>query len=1234
MKFLFLIPGAARKFLFIVSAAFLLSFPRPVAGDELLEFDFSPPAATIAEHISTAWPEQAGNLALADRTVLRPGERWAEMIINLETPGDRQFDDHELRAFLIRPLDRETIARTRTVPGAKRGLLRADLRRAKVESAVLRLELWSGGEPADFFETGYSVLNPEHSWPEAGVPVRIDFPEGAGNDPWPVVFGIPAPAGAVWGIEELSLVDGDGRPVPAQKEMAARWAPGGAVKWARFEALAEPGREFFVVRRPDGEDANPAEPVTVGRNGETVTVEVAGARYVLRPGPSPVAEIHLDGSLLATTQGARGLFLVDQAGREARATDDDEVRVEAAGPAAASIRFEGFYRTADGEEIARHITRLEFSAGRPEARATHTLVLTRDTNETWLREIGWEMTVMPGAAPAAFFSDGRALNGTVGPISLEADDSAVVFQEDGLRLGMAPRPESPERWKTRTLGENLFTVRASGQEVHRGDEMGDWAALAGADGGLLVNCREAARQHPKEFEISGSRLTLMLFSNRGGQELDFRTGALADRWGLAQLHEQGLINVEDRNLPPDRMERIMAHRSNAAGWAKTHEILFAPLSPGADAAALPALGRRHSGQVYAHVSPEWIYRSRVFGGLHPRDPENYPEIEAVYRAYLAPWLDNLPGHWLGFVDYYAGPMFSFPGRFRNDYYVRIRLWDAYARSGDRRLRELAESASRAAQDNYFAHWDAPGKERGLVIGAPGGRGGWRKSDLPFYWEESTGMNPPSSPVARPFHDYYLTGNRRARDIMEQHAQAFLGHLSECGTDLGALATVPAPEGRRAFGRVFNALHPINLVLGYTWDQRLRAAAEFITTHEAYDPDGELYLSSLRPYFSSTYKTPSDVEYMIESWETLGSTRHYRMALATAREWSERAGIESGRLNGIHASFLYRETSDPRVAEACRQYLLRTGAVLDWETGRAGLGPLLKAGLQPHGPSSFDLRRIPQAQDVMALAGVADIEDGRMRPAVSWLDFDADAAPVRIFVHKPGNPRVSRLSPHYDHAAHAETETGLELMLRRRTIREVEYPGSGIFRRERIVLEDGTSELRGFLAPFGDSVSLQSHTRALAGHAWAGQDLHRVTETSGGKALVRIPRDAPGGVYEIVSGREGDHVVFADWRVPLAVYAPGGWRPAAMRPPVPVFFRVPESGGRIILENGARLFLPSGEPFRGGEELSGPFELPGTEAGLWRFESVDPGLVSVEGLPGFFSMGDPAFYLEFEPGRDD
>jgi hypothetical protein len=128
-------------------------------------------------------------------------------------------------------------------------------------------------------------------------------------------------------------------------------------------------------------------------------------------------------------------------------------------------------------------------------------------------------------------------------------------------------------------------------------------------------------------------------------------------------------------------------------------------------------------------------------------------------------------------------------------------------------------------------------------------------------------------------------------------------------------------------------------------------------------------------------------------------------------------------------------------------------------------------------------------------------------------------------------------------------------------------------------------------------------------------------------IVNIPKDAPGGTYELVINEGGDYSVFPDSYSPMALYAPEGWIPPRMIPPVPVYFSVGKNGetGRIFFEKGAKLYMPGMKPFRDGETVTGWTEIPGESGGVWCFESVEPGLVKTENLPGFFSMGDPALY---------
>src|SRR5205085_2025071 len=136
------------------------------------------------------------------------------------------------------------------------------------------------------------------------------------------------------------------------------------------------GEELFVEHATDRvAPVAPPIPVTVNREGDRVRLETAGVSYLLGTDTSPIQEIRRGEQVVATAQGAKGLYVVDQTGRIGIATSkDSKIDIEAVGPLTASVRIEGNYADPAGVPIARHITRVELFAGQPQAKITHTLV--------------------------------------------------------------------------------------------------------------------------------------------------------------------------------------------------------------------------------------------------------------------------------------------------------------------------------------------------------------------------------------------------------------------------------------------------------------------------------------------------------------------------------------------------------------------------------------------------------------------------------------------------------------------------------------------------------------------------------------------------------------------------------------------------------------------------------------------------------------------------------------------
>jgi len=640
---------------------------------------FSDAAAAREAAPQTAAPKStaAGDALRVEfeRCAARPGDRWLEARLRVQ-PKSGRLGGARVRARLFALGKAQAVADVAVVPERCQGRLAVDLRSFGLTRARVCVELLEADECTSVVEAFVSAQPCEMPLkPGRRIAVLLDLPAGIDAvDTWPVTFGLPLPAGATWDAKQLRLVDQNGREIPAQKEVTGLWAPEGALKWVRFDALVSSRDGCFVEVAPR-RGATPAKTLTVKESDGKVVIDTGGARYVLAKGASPIEAVWLRGKRIAASAGTRGQFVTDQKGRVASASADGEtMHIEARGPVAACVRFEGFYRTADHEPLARHITRIEAFAGQPFAKVTHTLVLCRDTNEVWFQDVGWELAVEPGAGPRAVFGVSRdewqeSLAQPVG-----GAQAAYMLQDEHFRFRQ---------------GRNHFVVAAFDRDakpttVSEGEECGDWAMLSGAGGGLVFACKDAARQHPKEFEVRRDRVVLHLFSHRAGEELDFRTESLIKRWGLRGWYTRALDATPAK--VDEYVKKVSAYESNAVGWAKTHELLFAPVEPQAPIARVAQLCRLHSQPVHAMADPAWICGTRAVAAIHPRDPKRFPRHEKMIDAgveheiaLLSAWGDY------GFVDYFAGPHYQTgnPRRYGLSYTLRGDLWLVYARSGSR-----------------------------------------------------------------------------------------------------------------------------------------------------------------------------------------------------------------------------------------------------------------------------------------------------------------------------------------------------------------------------------------------------------------------------------------------------------------------------------------------------------------------------------------------------------------------
>jgi len=822
------------------------------------------------------------------------------------------------------------------VPPADYGMVSFDLRKHNLDQAEALIEYFEGNRRVSVARVFLAAQSVEPLSPGRRIPVMLDVPAQVDElSAWPITFGIPFPAGKLWSTAELRMVDRDGHEIACQKEITGLWAREGSIKWVRFDALVEPAVGCFVEFAPPLTEASTK--VKARQDGDNVVLDTGVSRYVLSKELSPIEEIWLGKNRLASSAGTRGLYVVDQKGRRASASARGaRVDIEAIGPVAASVRVEGFYRTPHGDALARHITRVEVFAGQPFANVTHTLVLTNDTNEVWFKEIGWEFAVEPGKDERGIFSISREDAAKTAVVKLTGDSFAYALQDEHVRFGG---------------GGNHFVLVQDGKMLVEGEECGDWASLAGARGGLMLACKETARQHPKEFELSRDRFVFRLFSDRSGEELDFRAPTLARKW----------------NLPQKTVEKLSGFPSNAMGWSKTHELRLSPLTAGDGEEESAQLAALHSAPVYACAAPKWIGESGAMGfPFHPRDPERFPEAEKMVDWLFEAWAPrgHSTGHY-GFCDYYAGPTYGTNSnqgkRYKNTYALRSSIWLVYARSGDRAVREFAEGTNKAYLDNYIAHWDVPGKERGLFC--EHGSGAYFMEQFPFYWGNTTRVTMSSSTNLNQFiWLYQLTGYRRAKDAIVEFGEG-LKRIWKPGL---------AP-------RVIMVMRELAQCYGLTWDPALRAMAERVFDDFS-DPEAELLLTKNRPYGSTTYKTSTDLRGLVEVRQLLGHPKYHETARRVSRFWwNYMVGTQPVKYMspwGFVGAFLYDDSHDPRLPAALDFNLRRLAST------RFGVGASQVAAV---------FEGIPYALRVIALQ--------TPESAVPWVAYRDYRTPASVVINK-------------------------------------------------------------------------------------------------------------------------------------------------------------------------------------------------------------------------------------------
>ncbi len=478
--------------------------------------------------------------------------------------------------------------------------------------------------------------------PGVSIPITVAEPSGVARSSETVRSGVPFAKGAVKSLDELILIDFQGRPVPAQFETLSSWEDG-SQRWTllnfRESVGANSANAYTLRTRKPGETPAYPERVTVTDTNDVFTVDTGKVKFDI-----PI----YSGSILANIQrkddsgswtsvSKEGVdAIIWRTGVKKFRSRIENCTVESAGPLNATLKIEGRhylwdYNTDDydPQELATFsfIMRVFVFAGSDEIRLQYTFIndnrdgrirpseryhvyemeeladykwvngrwverpqtikfrekelLDDDYGQINVQSIKLRLALDDDYAGYRFGAEGGApLSGTIdGPVGLQQTGPEYSFHNYGW--GRKPiRDEMPFPH----IPFQAQVIHGQGAPAASFDKAEGWVEISGAKGRVFWGSKFFWQYHPKIFAVNTNEMEFHIWS-------------------------------DIQSIPAPEI-----------GFAKTHEMIlrFGDSAETIDTGALMAWLNK---PLMATTTPEQYMESGVFGSYLPPDYDMWGAAE-------------------------------------------------------------------------------------------------------------------------------------------------------------------------------------------------------------------------------------------------------------------------------------------------------------------------------------------------------------------------------------------------------------------------------------------------------------------------------------------------------------------------------------------------------------------------------------------------------------------------------
>ncbi len=584
------------------------------------------------------------------------------------------------------------------------------------------------------------------------LPLIVEEPSGVPRTDWPVTSGVPLPQGLLTDHRATALFNAAGQEIPLQTEILSQW-PDGSLRWLLLDFqvnLAGGEKQTLTLRYgANVSRSKVGDPIRVETAADgKVTVNTGAVR--LRYDPQffqPQGTVFKSAGENDSDQedpitincGAAGIVLRDDQNRSFRTframTGPAQFTVEQAGPLRSCLRVSGWLGS-DEQRSFRYVARIHAYRGQPWIRVFFTFI--NDRQDALMAKVQ--------KLEMRFYS--RRCDYDLSVLNGHANRRGRVLQVDENQY---------------LLKEQMVEGRAAG-----------WAAIGSEAGGMAVGLREFWQNWPTAISCDRIRICLELCPDLP-----------ADLYADKPLEEENKLYYAVRD----------GFHTFKVGVAKTHELAINYFDGKPDAERLTQFFQAFEEPLLAVTPPAHASDSKALGSFPPSAPDRYFGYD--------PWLDRALQHhlqrrdqireygMLNYGDWYGERSVNWGNL---EYDLAHGMFVQYLRTGDRRYFARGEQAARHHIDVDVIHatnpflknpWGAAPQVGEMWLHCLNHTGGYYE-DAPLPVSRTYQMGHSTNFghvwVGGDFEYYLLTGDRRAREVAIQAADAMVRHCPTAYSD--------------------------------------------------------------------------------------------------------------------------------------------------------------------------------------------------------------------------------------------------------------------------------------------------------------------------------------------------------------------------------------------------------------------------------------------------------------------